>query len=55
MDPASYDFTNYFEKLPLLVAILMHFQQRNKIARHVISLFAQQPVLPMYKKYGEKA
>ena len=36
MDPVSYDFTTNFEKLSLLVALLMHLQTIRGMTRHLI-------------------
>ena len=36
MDPVSYDFTNNFGKIPLLVALLTHLLPKGGMARRLI-------------------
>ena len=53
--PVSYDFTNYFEKTPLLEALLTHLLAQGEMARYDIYdiVGCLESVLIRYKKDGD--
>ena len=55
MDPVSFDFTNNFGKMHLLVALLTHLLTTGGTARHVIHGIVGCLVLLRYQKYGNMA
>ena len=53
MDPASYEFTNNFGKMLLLVALLLHLLATGGDGQTCYTWYRWlQPVLPRYQKDG---